>query len=58
MKNFNRRIVSNRTKISSEGAKARILAITRGKGGVGKTFVAANLAAALAGAPDSPAARA
>jgi len=33
--------------MSNTGSRARILAITSGKGGVGKTFVAANLAAAL-----------
>jgi len=34
---------------SSARASARTLAVTSGKGGVGKTFVTANLAAALAG---------
>lgn len=32
---------------SSRGSRAHIIAITSGKGGVGKTFVSANLAAAL-----------
>ncbi|MDE2093764.1 MAG: P-loop NTPase, partial [Burkholderiales bacterium] len=30
------------------GRRARIMALTSGKGGVGKTFLSANLAAALA----------
>lgn len=34
--------------MNNTGSEAKILAITSGKGGVGKTFVAANLAAALA----------
>ncbi|CAN7454553.1 MinD/ParA family protein [Rhizobacter sp. LjRoot28] len=33
---------------ASAGKRARIVAVTSGKGGVGKTFVSANLAAALA----------
>jgi flagellar biosynthesis protein FlhG len=33
---------------TGRGRRARILAVTSGKGGVGKTFVSANLAAALA----------
>jgi flagellar biosynthesis protein FlhG len=36
------------TTTSPTGAGAKVLAITSGKGGVGKTFVSANLAAALA----------
>ena len=35
------------TPVSAAGGGARIIAITSGKGGVGKTFVSANLAAAL-----------
>ena len=37
---------------SGRRAKARITAVTSGKGGVGKTFVSANLAAALRGRGD------
>jgi flagellar biosynthesis protein FlhG len=36
------------TSTTPAGAGAKVLAITSGKGGVGKTFVSANLAAALA----------
>lgn len=35
------------TPVSAAGGGARIIAVTSGKGGVGKTFVSANLAAAL-----------
>ena len=36
------------TASKSPPRRARIVAVTSGKGGVGKTFVTANLAAALA----------
>jgi flagellar biosynthesis protein FlhG len=37
----------NRSAASGVGKRARITAVTSGKGGVGKTFISANLAAAL-----------
>ncbi|MCW7538735.1 MinD/ParA family protein [Aquabacterium sp. A7-Y] len=39
---------SHAQSLPAEGRKAWVLAVTSGKGGVGKTFVSANLAAALA----------
>ena len=41
-------ITSSSPLAASAGKRARIVAVTSGKGGVGKTFVSANLAAALA----------
>jgi len=39
---------ANTTRAPAAGRRARITAVTSGKGGVGKTFLSANLAAALA----------